>query len=607
MKSSSIKFMFATALTVVSLVIALVGFGIYRVSLASAAVSAAHDSRYASYLLADEMRQSSDDLTRLARTYVVSGEPKWEQQYLEILDIRSGKKARPAQYEKIYWDFRAADIDPGKGSDKAIALTSLMKAAGFSEAEFAKLKEAEVNSNELVRTETVAMNMVKGLYADQSGAFTRQDAPDLAKARSMMHDAAYHAAKARIMRPVDEFLGMLDRRTGQAIEEAEQAKHFWFGALTAVAVLLIATLAAALWYVYRQIAVSLDHAVRLSDVMASGDLSADIRRQGPAEVARLLGALASMRDSLTAVVATVRHNSESVALGSAEIAAGNQDLSARTESQASALEQTAASMEELSSTVNQNADNARQANTLAQQASQVALAGGAVVAQVVETMRGIHAASKRIADIINVIDGIAFQTNILALNAAVEAARAGEQGRGFAVVATEVRSLAGRSAEAAKEIKLLINDSVARVEQGTTLVDQAGSTMTRVVDSITRVTDIMAEISSASVEQSAGVAQIGEAVTQMDEVTQQNAALVEQMAAAAISLKQQAGELVQAVSVFRLAAPAAATKSLAAAPRASAILAPRPATVTQRPQVTRIGSARPAAHRKATESDWEEF
>jgi methyl-accepting chemotaxis protein len=241
-----------------------------------------------------------------------------------------------------------------------------------------------------------------------------------------------------------------------------------------------------------------------------------------------------------------------VATASAEIAQGNQDLSARTENQASALEQTAASMEQLGSQVKQNADNAKQASQLASSASSVAVRGGEVVGRVVETMKEINISSKKIADIISVIDGIAFQTNILALNAAVEAARAGEQGRGFAVVATEVRALAGRSADAAKQIKVLINDSVERVELGTALVDEARTTMTEVVGSISKVNDLVGEISSASNEQSAGVAQVGEAVNQIDLVTQQNAALVEEMTAAASSLKAQAGGLVQTVAVFKL-------------------------------------------------------
>ena len=285
-----------------------------------------------------------------------------------------------------------------------------------------------------------------------------------------------------------------------------------------------------------------------------GDLSKRIPETGSDEIAAIAVRFNKFVEKIAKTLRQVRVNAESVSTASAEIAQGNQDLSARTENQASALEQTAASMEELSSTVKQNADNARQANQLAMSASTVAISGGEVVAQVVDTMKGINEASRKIADIISVIDGIAFQTNILALNAAVEAARAGEQGRGFAVVASEVRALAGRSADAAKEIKSLISTSVQRVEQGTTLVDQAGSTMQEVVTSIKRVTDIMGEISAASNEQSIGVSQVGEAVTQMDQVTQQNAALVEEMAAAAGSLRAQAQELVQTVAVFKLGA-----------------------------------------------------
>jgi methyl-accepting chemotaxis protein len=285
--------------------------------------------------------------------------------------------------------------------------------------------------------------------------------------------------------------------------------------------------------------------------IAAGDLAVTVNTK-PSDQSSLLFAMKTMRDSLAKVVGEVRQGTDTIATASAQIAAGNMDLSSRTEQQASSLEETAASMEELTSTVKQNADNARQANQLAESASSVAVKGGRVVSQVVDTMSAINSSSKKIVDIIGVIDGIAFQTNILALNAAVEAARAGEQGRGFAVVAAEVRSLAQRSAAAAKEIKTLIGDSVDKVEEGSKQVLEAGKTMDEIVGSVKRVTDIMAEITVASREQTSGIEQINQAITQMDQVTQQNAALVEEAAAAAASLQEQASELSQVVSVFKL-------------------------------------------------------
>ena len=307
------------------------------------------------------------------------------------------------------------------------------------------------------------------------------------------------------------------------------------------------------WVIRQGVLGPLEDALLLAGRIAQGDLTGQVVARSQDEVGRLMAALTDMQSNLSRMVADVRRSAEGLGTSSVEIAQGNHDLSARTESQASALEETAASMEELGAAVKQNADSAGQANQLAMNASSIAIKGGNVVAQVVDTMKGINDASKKISEIIGVIDGIAFQTNILALNAAVEAARAGEQGRGFAVVASEVRSLAGRSAQAAKEIKVLINASVERVAQGTSLVDQAGTTMTEVVSSIQHVTDLVGEISAASSQQSSGISQVCEAVSQMDQVTQQNAALVEEMAAAASSLQSQAQELVQAVSVFRLA------------------------------------------------------
>jgi methyl-accepting chemotaxis protein len=310
------------------------------------------------------------------------------------------------------------------------------------------------------------------------------------------------------------------------------------------------------WFITRSITRPIGEAMLVAEAVAAGDLGSRVEVRSHDETGRLMTALKTMNENLARVVGEVRHGTDTMATASSQIASGNQDLSSRTEQQASSLQETAASMEELTSTVKQNADNARQANQLAVSASEVAVRGGSVVSQVVDTMGSINASSKKIVDIIAVIDGIAFQTNILALNAAVEAARAGEQGRGFAVVASEVRSLAQRSAAAAKEIKGLIDDSVGKVEAGSHQVAEAGQTMEEIVASVKRVTDIMGEIMSASQEQTQGIEQINQAISQMDQVTQQNAALVEEAAAAAGSLQEQAATLVGAVSVFKLEATA---------------------------------------------------
>jgi methyl-accepting chemotaxis protein len=370
------------------------------------------------------------------------------------------------------------------------------------------------------------------------------------------------------------------------------------------------------------------YAAEVASRIADGDLCTDVQVRAGDETS-LLFAMKAMRDRLARIVSEVRQGTDAIASASGEIASGNLDLSSRTEQQASSLEETASSMEELTSTVKQNADNARQANVLAQTASTVAGQGGDVVAQVVQTMGSINDSSKKIVDIITVIDGIAFQTNILALNAAVEAARAGEQGRGFAVVAGEVRTLAQRSAAAAKEIKTLIGDSVEKVATGTRLVDKAGSTMHEVVESIQHVTDIMAEISAASQEQTSGIEQINQAISQMDNVTQQNAGLVEEAAAASEALQSQASRLAELVSVFRIddrgvgaaaSAPpappmppaparAAAPAARARAPAPTALAVPAAKPILVKPVIKPAGKAVPAkpVPAKAAADEWEEF
>ena len=436
------------------------------------------------------------------------------------------------------------------------------------------------------------------------------------KAASFDHAAGDRAVQGMDREPNQTLAQAIEAIAAEAAAGAAAAevaaRRAWWISVLAVLLAGAATLALSAWFVRASLR-RLEGTAAVAERVAQGDLTSPIAPSGSDEITQLESALARMQRSLGGIVATVRGNADSVATASAQIAQGNLDLSQRTEEQASALQQTAASMEQLGATVRHNADNARQADQMAQGAHALAARGGEVVTQAVQTMRGINERAQKMADIIGVIDGIAFQTNILALNAAVEAARAGEQGRGFAVVAGEVRSLAQRSAQAAKEIKVLIGDSVEHVEQGTTLVDRAGATMQEMLASIRRVSDLVGEISAASTEQSSGVAQVGQAVTQMDQATQQNAALVEESAAAADALRQQARQLVDAVAVFRLAQdtgpataagqPAAAAlpaKVQAAAALAAAARGPatrsRPAAATRPAAPAQVGQAAKAAN-----------
>ena len=374
-------------------------------------------------------------------------------------------------------------------------------------------------------------------------------------------------------------------------------------AIAALAAIVIAVI------ITRSITIPVNRAVDVARTVAAGDLTSRITVTSKDEIGMLLASLAEMNDNLKKIVGEVRNGTEEIATATTEVATGNMDLSSRTEEQASALEETASSMEELTSTVKQNSENARQANQLAQSAAAVAVRGGDVVSQVVATMESINTSASKIVDIISVIDGIAFQTNILALNAAVEAARAGEQGRGFAVVASEVRNLAQRSASAAKEIKVLIGDSVDKVEAGNKLVSTAGTTMDEVVASVHKLTSIVGEITTASREQEMGIEQINEAITSMDTVTQQNAALVEEAAAATSALQEQAGKLAQAVSVFKLDEMASPATAAPVRKMTRPVAALKPAVKTPVRQLASAPKPAPATKfsSQVKEAEWEEF
>jgi methyl-accepting chemotaxis protein len=445
----------------------------------------------------------------------------------------------------------------------------------------------------LVGEATAALNELDKNYLEALAQFDPADPLGYAKVDGLVKGMDRAPTKK-----IDDIVAFITTQSAQIVARMDAQR---LAAERSTQTMLIVTVlvtmvvgAAFMVWLARSITVPLNEAVGIARTVASGDLSTHIEVRGTDEIGMLLTSLKEMHDSLADIVGRVRVGTEAIAQASSEIAQGNQELSARTEEQASALEETAASMEELTVTVKSNGDSADQANALASDASGVAIRGGEAVDQVISTMGSINESSRKIVDIISVIDGIAFQTNILALNAAVEAARAGEQGRGFAVVASEVRNLAQRSAAAAKEIKVLIGDSVDQVEIGGRLVERAGTTMNEVVGSVKRVSAIISEIATASSEQNSGLGQINDAIAQMDAVTQQNAALVEQAAAAAEAMQQQASSLAKAVSVFKIAEQ---VQPVRVAPKARA-----PATAPAR---VRLASGRAAV--PAGGDDWEQF
>jgi methyl-accepting chemotaxis protein len=476
-------------------------------------ITAAEERRYQSRLLAEELRQSSDDLTRLARTYVVTADKRYEDQYWAVLDIRNGKAPRPERYDRIYWDFMAADGVKPRPDGRPVSLQRLMEELGFTAEEFAKLKEAQANSDSLVRMETVAMNAVKGLFDDGQGNFSTKGEPNPELARQLMHSREYHAEKARIMKPIDAFLDMLDRRTSGEVQLMVQRAYRLFYALLALVGLAVLTLAG---------------------------LCASI--------------FASVVRPIRQVMGELENTSLQLDAASAQMALSNQTLSSGASELAASVEETSASLEEMSSMIQATAENCLRAKALASETRLVAEGGSQMMVEMVEAMAEIDSSSAQVAKIVKDIDEIAFQTNILALNAAVEAARAGEAGEGFAVVADEVRSLAQRSAAAAKATAHKIEVAISSTRKGSQCTTRVGESLEQITRKVVATESLVGEIATAAREQAQGVEQINHAIGQMEKVSQSNAANAEESAASAAQVEAEGEVLNELVGHLRVLA-----------------------------------------------------
>lgn len=577
----TIKNLFLALLAALTLLLCLVLLSVISLKSASDEVARSADLRYRSYLLADELRQSSDDLTRLARTYAVTGDAKYEKQYFDILDIRSGKKPRPEHYERIYWDFVAAGIDKPQPDGATAPLQALMKEAGFSEQEFAKLKEAQNNSDALVKNETIAMNAVKGLFDDGTGQFTKKGDPDLELARKLTHDENYHKYKAQIMKPVDEFLELLDKRTSAAVEQVKQAEtrmQYW---VTGLVLFSIAFLVVALLTVYRRIIAALggEPAVASEVVkqVAAGDLSVEIPVANT-DSTSLLAAMKVMQSNLQKLIGEIQTDADMVASAAKKMTIAAEDVACSSNQQSASSLVIAAAMEQLTVSINLISDSANRAQTISGDSELLMNETSGVVSEAVnriakiatvveqasQTVRTVGQESENVSKIVLVIKEVADQTNLLALNAAIEAARAGEQGRGFAVVADEVRRLAERTTQSTQEITTMISsmqssardavtcieDAVANVNEGVILTKRVGESVSQLGASSHEVKGVIIDVSSALREQNAASNEIARNVEQIAQTGERNSGAVGAVAKAATELQQLANSLTDSARHF---------------------------------------------------------
>ncbi len=577
----TIKNLFLALLAALTLLLCLVLLSVISLKSASDEVARTTDLRYRSYLLADELRQSSDDLTRLARTYAVTGDAKYEKQYFDILDIRNGKKPRPEHYERIYWDFVAAGIDKPQPDGATASLQALMKEAGFSEQEFAKLEEAQNNSDALVKNETIAMNAVKGLFDDGTGQFTKKGDPDLELARKLTHDENYHKYKAQIMKPVDEFLELLDKRTSAAVEQAKQDKtrmQYW---VTGLVLFSIAFLVVALLTVYRRIIAALggEPAVASEVVkqVAAGDLSVEIPVANT-DSTSLLAAMKVMQSNLQKLIGEIQTNADMVTSAAKKMTIAAENVAGSSQQQSASSLEIAAAMEQSTVSINLMSDSANQAQTISGDSESLMNETSGVVSEAVnriakiatvveqasQTVRTLGQESENVSKIVLVIKEVADQTNLLALNAAIEAARAGEQGRGFAVVADEVRKLAERTTQSTQEITTMISsmqssardavtcieDAVANVNEGVILTKRVGESVSRLGASSHEVKGVIIDVSSALREQNAASNEIARNVEQIAQTGERNSGAVGAVAKAATELQQLANSLTDSARHF---------------------------------------------------------